>query len=37
MGSRPPPITPTSEMVWCGAQNGRVVMTALCPPVRPTT
>jgi hypothetical protein len=36
-GLWPAPITPTSEMVWWGARNGRVVMTAVGPPVRPAT
>jgi hypothetical protein len=28
MGIWPPPISPTAEMVWCGARQGRVVTTA---------
>ena len=32
-----PPISPTSEMVWCGARNGREVTTAVRAPVRPAT
>jgi hypothetical protein len=36
-GTWPPPIRPTSEMVWCGARQGRVVTTAVRPPVRPAT
>ena len=35
MGRCPPPITPTSAIVWCGARNGRVVMQEVRPPVRP--
>jgi hypothetical protein len=27
-GTCPPPISPTSEIVWCGARNGRVVSRA---------
>jgi hypothetical protein len=36
-GRRPPRIKPTSEMVWCGARNGRIVTTAVRPPVRLAT
>jgi hypothetical protein len=36
-GHLPPPISPTSEMVWCGARNGRVVMRAVRAPVRSAT
>jgi hypothetical protein len=32
-----PPISLTSEMVWCGARHGRVVTTAVRSPVRPAT
>ena len=37
MGIGPPPISPTSEMVWCGARNGRLVTRAVRPPGRPAT
>jgi hypothetical protein len=33
----PPPISPTSEMVWCGARKGRLVTSAVRAPVRPAT
>jgi hypothetical protein len=36
-GRWPPPITPTSEIVCCGARNGHVVTKAVRPPVRPAT
>jgi hypothetical protein len=32
-----PPIRPTSEIVWCGVRNGRVVINAVRRPVRPAT
>jgi hypothetical protein len=32
-----PPIRPTSEIVWCGARQGRVVTNAVRSPVRPAT
>jgi hypothetical protein len=32
-----PPISPTSEMVWWGARNGRVMTRAVRAPVRPAT
>ena len=32
-----PPISPTSEMVWWGARNGRVVTNAVRSPVSPAT
>jgi hypothetical protein len=32
-----PPISPTSEIVWCGARQGRVVTHARRSPVRPAT
>jgi hypothetical protein len=32
-----PPISPTAEIVWCGARQGRVVTHAVRSPVRPAT
>jgi hypothetical protein len=37
MGTWPPPMRPTSEMVWCGARHSRVVTRAVRSPVRPAT
>ena len=37
IGTWPPPISPTSEKVWWGARNGRVVTKAIRSPVRPAT
>ena len=31
-GDAPPPISPASEMVWCGAAEGRVVTSDCCSP-----
>jgi hypothetical protein len=36
-GTAPPPMSPTSEMVWCGARHGRRGTTAGRAPVRPAT
>jgi hypothetical protein len=36
-GTRPPPISPASEMVWWGARHGRVVTHAVQAPVKPAT
>ena len=35
IGTWPQPISPTAEMVWCGARHRRVVTTAVRLPVRP--
>ena len=37
VGTWPPPINPTAELVWCGMRHGRVVATAIRSPVRPAT
>jgi hypothetical protein len=37
IGTWPPPIRPTSERVWWGARQGRVVTRAVRAPVRPAT
>jgi hypothetical protein len=37
IGTCPPPISPTSALVWWGARNGRVVTRAVRSPVRPAT
>jgi hypothetical protein len=37
IGTRPPPISPTSEMVRWGARNGPVVTNSVRSPVRPAT
>jgi hypothetical protein len=36
-GTCPPPISPTAEIVWWGARNGRVVTKAVRSPGRPAT
>jgi hypothetical protein len=37
VGTWPPPIKPTSEIVWCGARHGRVMTHAMRSSVRPAT
>src|SRR5207249_872934 len=36
-GGLPPPIRPETEIVWCGARNGRSVMSSPCRGRSPTT
>ncbi len=37
LGCAPPPTSATSEMVWCGARNGRVLTRPAPPGSRPAT